>query len=47
VNDTEFNINGALAVVEGTELGTGNQAVLDNFAVGQLLRMEESYDSTA
>jgi hypothetical protein len=45
VNDVEFGTTGAVVVVDGNEKGSGDQAVRDNLAVGQLVRVEESYES--
>jgi hypothetical protein len=40
VNGIEFDTSDAVVVVDGAERGTGNQAVLDNLAVGKLVRVE-------
>ncbi len=40
VNGIEFDTKAAVVVVDGIERGTGDQAVLDNLAVGKLVRVE-------
>jgi hypothetical protein len=40
VNGVEFDTTGAAVVVDGAERGTGDQAVLDNLAIGKLVRVE-------
>ncbi|MCK7467894.1 MAG: DUF5666 domain-containing protein [Desulfosudis oleivorans] len=40
VNDVEFGTTGAVVVVDGVEKGSGDQAVLDNLAIGKLVRIE-------
>jgi hypothetical protein len=40
VNDVEFDTTGAVVVVDGVEKGSGDQSVLDNLAIGKLVRVE-------
>jgi hypothetical protein len=40
VNDVEFDTTGAVVVVDGVEKGAGDQTVLDNLAIGKLVRIE-------
>jgi hypothetical protein len=43
VNDAEFDTTGAVVVVDGVEMGSGDQIVLDNLSVGKLVRIEGPY----
>ncbi len=40
VNDVEFGTTAAVVVVDGAEKGSGDQVVLDNLAIGKLVRIE-------
>ena len=40
VNEIEFDTTGAVVIVDGVERGTGDQTVLDNIAIGKVVRIE-------
>ena len=46
VNEVEFDTVAAAVVVDGVELGTGDQAVRDHIAIGKVVRIEGPSDET-